>query len=61
MTSTLQHYGLTWTDPQGIPRASAVGYDKPSAEHRRTELAAAGCTSIETVPIQPGQLPAPKG
>ncbi|MGW0578584.1 hypothetical protein ACWD25_22045 [Streptomyces sp. NPDC002920] len=61
MTTTMQNYGLTWTDPTGTPRASAVAYDQPSAEGRKTTLEAAGCASVEIVPVKPGELPGPRG
>lgn len=60
MTITMQNYGLTWTDPHGTPRASAVAYDKTSADHRKGELEKAGATGIEILPIKPGELPRPK-
>lgn len=56
----MQNYGLTWTSPDGAPRASAVAYDKTSADERKTELEDAGCTRIEIVPVKPGQLPQPR-
>ncbi|MGW1616472.1 hypothetical protein ACWCQZ_44920 [Streptomyces sp. NPDC002285] len=37
-TITMQNYALTWTDPDGTPRASAVAYDKTTAEQRQAEL-----------------------
>ncbi|MFJ4622330.1 hypothetical protein [Streptomyces sp. NPDC088812] len=60
MTITMQNYALTWTSADGIPRASAVAYDEPTAALRRTELAAAGCTDVEIVPVRPGVLPDPR-
>ena len=57
MTIAMQSYALTWTDPTGTPRASAVAYDKVSAESRKTDLEGAGCTSVEIVDVKPGQLP----
>ncbi|SEE09746.1 hypothetical protein [Streptomyces sp. PAN_FS17] len=60
MTITMQNFGFTWTDPDGTPRTSAVAYDKPTAEHRWTELDKAQATDIEIVPVRPGQLPDPK-
>lgn len=60
MTTTMQSYGLTWTDPNGRPRASAVAYDKPSADEQKTELEKAGCTDVEIEPVKPGQLPQPR-
>jgi hypothetical protein len=60
MTITMQNYGLTWTDPEGIPRASAVSYDQASAGHRKAELEKAGATDIEITPIKPGELPEPR-
>jgi hypothetical protein len=56
----MQNYSLTWTDPDGRPRASAVAYDQPSAAERKTELQKAGCTNVEIVPVKPGQLPEPR-
>ncbi|MFC4502954.1 MULTISPECIES: hypothetical protein [Streptomyces] len=61
MTTTMQNYGLTWTDPTGTPHASAVAYDQPSAKQQKTTLEAAGCTSVEIVAVKPGQLPDPQG
>lgn len=57
----MQNYGLTWTDPDGVHRASAVAYDEASAGQRRDELAAAKATDVEIVPVKPGELPEPKG
>jgi hypothetical protein len=56
----MQNYALTWTDPDGRPRASAVAYDKTSADERRGELEDAGCTDIEIVEVKPGELPQPR-
>ncbi|WP_172632748.1 hypothetical protein [Streptomyces sp. 6-11-2] len=53
----MQNYALTWTTPDGKPRASAVAYDEASAGHRKTDLEVAGCTSVEIVPVKPGHLP----
>lgn len=58
---TMQNYGLTWTDPTGTPRASAVAYDDPSAQHRKAALESLGCTSVEIVAVRPGELPEPRG
>jgi hypothetical protein len=60
MKIAMQNYGLTWTDPDGTPHASAVSYDKGSADRRKAELEADACTSVEIVPLQPGQLPEPR-
>jgi hypothetical protein len=57
MTITMQNYGLTWTDADGTPRASAVAYDERSAEQRRDELVAAKATDVEIVPVKPGNCP----
>lgn len=57
MTINMQNYGLTWTDPDGTPRASGVSYDKPSAGQRKGELEAAGCTSVQVAETKPGELP----
>ncbi|MGV9290725.1 hypothetical protein [Streptomyces sp. NPDC003719] len=61
MTTTMQSYGFTWTNPDGTPRASAVAYDEVSADRRRKELEEARATSIERVDVKPGELPAPRG
>lgn len=58
MTITMQNFALTWTDLDGTPRASAVAYDRKTADQRRDELVTA--SDIEIVPVRPGQLPAPK-
>ncbi|MFF3505610.1 hypothetical protein [Streptomyces sp. NPDC003247] len=60
MTITMQNYGLTWTRPDGIPRASAVAHDEPTAARRRAELENARCTDVEIVPVRPGVLPRPR-
>lgn len=59
--SAMQNFGLTWTDPTGIPRASGVAYDARSARHRKGVLESEGCTSVEIVAIKPGELPEPQG
>ncbi|MFH9968335.1 hypothetical protein ACH4PR_44740 [Streptomyces mirabilis] len=45
MAVAMTNYGLTWTDPDGTPRASVVSYDKVSADRPKDELEAGGCTS----------------
>lgn len=60
MTITMKSYGITWTDPDGTPRAAAVSYDQASAGDRKAELEKAGAKDIEIVPVKPGELPAPK-
>lgn len=57
MAITMQNYGLTWTDPDGTPRAAVVSYDKTSADRRKSELEGASCTAVEVVPTRPGELP----
>jgi hypothetical protein len=57
MAITMQSYSFTWTDPDGTPRASAVAYDRTSADRRRKELEKAGVTEIVEVPVKPGELP----
>ncbi|MET9189564.1 hypothetical protein ABZX63_30520 [Streptomyces tendae] len=61
MTTTMQSYGFTWTEPDGTRRASAVAYDRVSADRRRTELEAAGATDIDEVAVKPGELPTLEG
>jgi hypothetical protein len=58
---TMRNYGLTWTDPTGTPRASAVAYDEPSAQYRKAALEREGCTSVEIMAVRPGELPEPRG
>jgi hypothetical protein len=57
----MTNYGLTWTDPDGTPRAAAVSYDKASAEARKARLEADGCTAVEVVETKPGELPQARG
>ncbi|MFD1277485.1 hypothetical protein [Streptomyces kaempferi] len=61
MAITMHSYGLTWTDPDGTPRASGVSYDQASADHRRDELEASGATDVAIVPVTPGERLQPKG
>ncbi|MFG2684222.1 hypothetical protein [Streptomyces sp. NPDC048392] len=61
MPTTMQSYSFTWTDPDGTPRASAVAYDRVSADRRRKELEKAGASDIDEVPVGPGELPTAKG
>lgn len=56
----MQNYALTWTDPDGTPRSSAVAYDKTSGERQAQNLRDAHCTDVELVEVKPGQLPQPK-
>ncbi|MFE2563005.1 hypothetical protein [Streptomyces mirabilis] len=60
MAITMQNYGLTWTDAGGVPRAAAVSYDKVSAERRKGQLEAGGCTDVQLVETKPGELPQAK-
>ncbi|MEU9218955.1 hypothetical protein AB0D47_20665 [Streptomyces sp. NPDC048376] len=57
MPITMQSYSFTWTDPDGTRRASAVAYDRTSADRRRKELEKAGATDINEVAVKPGELP----
>ncbi|WHM30157.1 hypothetical protein OH540_08995 [Streptomyces sp. BPPL-273] len=61
MTTTMRSYGFTWTDTDGTPRASAIAYDRASADRRRTELETAGASDIVEVAVGPGELPAVRG
>lgn len=56
MTISMQNYALTWTEPDGTRRASAVAYDKTTAEQRKTELSKT-VDDVEIVPVKPGELP----
>ncbi|MGP4091905.1 hypothetical protein [Streptomyces sp. KR55] len=59
MPITTQNHALTWTDLDGVPRSSAVAYDKPSASRRQQELEDAGCSNVQIIETKPGQLPEP--
>lgn len=61
MTKTMQSFGFTWTDPDGARRASAVAYDRISADRRRNELEKAGASDIDEVAVKPGELPKLEG
>ncbi|WP_340375950.1 hypothetical protein U5640_12785 [Streptomyces sp. SS7] len=60
MTINMINFGLTWTDPEGVHRASAVAYDAASGERQKQRLEDAGCTDVELVEVRPGQLPQSK-
>ncbi|MGW7087487.1 hypothetical protein ACWGH2_28875 [Streptomyces sp. NPDC054871] len=60
MAITMKNYGLTWTDPDGTPRASVCSYDKGSAEDRKLKLKAGGCTKVRVEETKPGQLLQPQ-
>ncbi|WP_326790544.1 hypothetical protein [Streptomyces sp. NBC_00151] len=57
MAITMTCHSLTWTDRDGIPQASVVSYDRPSADHRKTRLEGEGCTNAQIVETKPGELP----
>lgn len=57
MPITMQSYSFTLTDPDGTRRASAVAYDRISADRRRKELEASGATDIDEMAVKPGELP----
>jgi hypothetical protein len=61
MAIKMQNYGIRWTDADGKAHASAVSYDKKSAEQRKAELVAAKCTDIEVLPTKVGELLEPRG
>ncbi|MFF9158271.1 hypothetical protein ACF1AB_39285 [Streptomyces sp. NPDC014846] len=50
--TTMQNFGLTWTDVDGRARSSAVAYDEVSGERRKAALEASGNTDR---PACPGQ------
>lgn len=60
MVIKMENYGIRWTSPTGKHHASAVSYDKRSAEGRKAELEAAGCTDIEVLPTKVGELLEPR-
>ncbi|MFF0018086.1 hypothetical protein [Streptomyces sp. NPDC005374] len=55
----MQNFALTWTDLDDVPRSSAVAYDKPSAVRRKQVLEDVGCSDVQGVETEPGQLPEP--
>jgi hypothetical protein len=59
MSTAKRRYSLVWTDPDGASQASAGRYDKRSAARRRRALEAVGCTRVEVVVVEPGELPEP--
>lgn len=61
MSITMENFVLTWTDPDGSRRASAVAYDRISADRRRNELEKAGASDIDEVAVKPGELPTLEG
>lgn len=60
MTIKMQNYGLRWTDAGGRNHASGVSYDKGSADGRKLELEARGCTDVEVLPTKVGELLEPR-
>lgn len=56
MTTTMISYRLDWTTPDGRKHSSAVTYDKPSADHRKTRLEDEGCTAVAIRQVKPGEL-----
>jgi hypothetical protein len=55
----MKNFALTWTEPDGTWRSSAVAYDEPSAASRKKELVDAHCDNVQIVETKPGQLPEP--
>ncbi|MEV5177841.1 hypothetical protein AB0L10_44145 [Streptomyces flaveolus] len=55
--TTMQNWGLTWTDTDGRAQASAVAYDRVSGERRKAAREASGSTDVRFVPVEPGVLP----
>lgn len=60
MAITMKNYGLTWTDADGVPRASVCSYDEDSAKDRKKKLEAGGCTSVKISKTKPGELLKPR-
>ncbi|MEW2393143.1 hypothetical protein AB0933_32760 [Streptomyces venezuelae] len=60
MAIKMTNYVLTWTDTDGVKRASAVSYDEGSARDRAEKLDAAQCTDIVVSEAKPGELPTPQ-
>ena len=60
MTTTMQNYGLTWTDSDGTPRATVTAYDNPSAQHRKEQPEGARATDIEIHSIRLGERLEPR-
>ncbi|MGW0905064.1 hypothetical protein [Streptomyces sp. NPDC002853] len=60
MAITMKNYGLTWTDTDGVARASLCSYDKASAEGQKEKLVAAKCEHVQIHEIKVGQLLQPQ-
>lgn len=60
MTKTIENYGMRWTDVNGVNRASAVSYNKASADDCKARLEATGCTDVEIAATKVGELLKPK-
>ncbi|UPZ27597.1 hypothetical protein MUK60_07095 [Streptomyces sp. LRE541] len=56
----MKNYGITWTDADGVPHASGVSYDKPSADHRKQRLEEEGATDVKIVETKPGEVLQPQ-
>lgn len=52
---TMKNYGLTWTDANGMPRASVCSYDKGSVDDRKRRLEAGRCTKVRIEEVKPRQ------
>ncbi|MGW6263286.1 hypothetical protein [Streptomyces sp. NPDC055085] len=55
MAITMTRYGIRWTDPDGVPHAAGVSYNKASADDREARLTAEKCRDIEIVPVKPSE------
>lgn len=56
----MKNYGITWTDPAGVRRASSVSYDKTSASHRKQRLEdelGKDAADVKIVELKPGERP----
>lgn len=49
----MKNFKVTWTGRDGKPRVSAVGYDKATAEERKTRLVAEKYDDVEVVEAKP--------
>ncbi|MGY0489450.1 hypothetical protein [Streptomyces sp. WG-D5] len=56
ITITTENFALKWTDPDGKAHASACAYSEKRAEQRKTELEAASCTNVRSIPVKPGEV-----
>lgn len=50
----MKNYRIRYTRPDGEQRVTAVSFDRPSAEERKSRLESDGNTGVEIVIVKPG-------